>query len=151
MPDKDLDDNLLNLMIHRLEAQERTSSRLRDRGAMYIGFSFAIVGIFLGVMAAKSEPLTTPLVIGTWVMVVIFAAAFVTFIVIYRRADVWVLPDPRVLYQETDASRIPPSIIEAFEHNAPSNRKDEKLLLGLLTLIVGQMVCFLTVLVWDVV
>lgn len=143
-----VDDNILSLMVHRLEAQERTSDRLRDRAAMYVAFSFAVLGFYLGITASTSGLVGSHMA-GTWVMIGVFSLAFITFQAIYRSGRIQVLPDPEALDLEADAERIPPAIKKAFANNKVFLGRDNRLVLVLQWLVVIQMACFIAVFVCD--
>jgi len=137
--------DLLQLMVHRLEAQERASARMMARANNYAVFSFAILGFYVGVLFARSEPISDLLIVGAGGIAGLFLATFVLFLRMHRSANLLVLPNPRDLAAEKDTRDIPESIVAAFEENAPAVSADQAMNSCLLALVALQVAVFLAV------
>ena len=97
MPDGELPSDLLQLMVHRLEAQERASARMMERANSYAVFSLAVLGFYVGILFARSDSPSALLLVGAGAIASLFLATLILFYRVHKAADLSVLPNPRIL------------------------------------------------------
>ena len=136
---------LLNLMVHRLEAQERTAYRMKERAAAHAVFSFAILGIYTGVLFASSEAPSNLLLGGAAFLAAMFLATFIVFLLIHRPGTRLTLPDPREVSKQKSIKHFPDAIIEAFEVNSRSVWASQTMNTVLLVFVGIQVLAFLAI------
>ena len=134
---------LRDLMVKRLEAQERASLRMIERAIHYSVFSLAILGLYVGVLFASAEPISDVLLFGTVVQVAAFAVVLVMLVLLHHGDRLYVLPDPRDLASQDDAAAIADSVIEAFESNKGTVNADATIARSMLWLALIQGVAFM--------
>ena len=145
MPDGELPSDLLQLMVHRLEAQERASARMMERANSYAVFSLAVLGFYVGILFARSDSPSALLLVGAGAIASLFLATLILFYRVHKAADLSVLPNPRDLAAQADTKAIPEAIVRAYETNVPIVRSDQTLNTCLLATVGVQVFVFLAV------
>ena len=145
MPKKEFPSELLQLMVHRLEAQERASARMMERANSYAVFSLAVLGFYVGILFARSDSPSTLLLVGAGAIAALFLATLFLFYRVHKAADISVLPSPRDLAGQTDTKAVPEAIIRAYEANVPIVRADQTLNSCLIGIVGLQVFVFLAV------
>ena len=135
----------LDLMVKRLEAQERASVRMVDRGISYSVFSLAVVGVFVGVAFANEPPISRWLLAGAIVQAVAFVVVVGLLIALhFRRRNLYVLPDPEQIAEYADEpTAIENVVIEAFDKNRSTIRGDRNVARSILCVALAQGAAFL--------
>ena len=118
---------------------------MMDRAAVYAGFSFAIVGFYVGVLFARADPLSDILLGGAGFQAGLFVVAMIFFFRVHKPAPLSGLPDPQDLVQEEDTARIPQAVIDAFTENRAVVWHDQRVNACLLTVVGVQALGFLAV------
>ena len=133
----------IQLMVHRLEAQERASTRMMDRIAAYSVFSFAILGIYIGGLLAIPNGPSAVLIIGACIMAGLFVATFFLFWVTHRPASFLGLPRPTVIAAYPDVEGNAGAIEKAFEANKELVWRDQDRTKWMLRVVALQVAMFL--------
>ena len=109
----------IQLMVHRLEAQERASTRMMDRVAAYAVFSFAVLSLYVGALFAIPEDGPSLfLLIGAFALAVPFGIVFLLFCWTHRPANLKTIPNPDVIAAYSDVEGNSQAIEKAFTYNA---------------------------------
>lgn len=140
-------------MVHSLEAQERASIRMVERAAIYTLFSFTILGIYVGILFAKSDPISTLLLVGSGLMAGLFLAIMTLFLLVHRpfsSSSVWTLPHPRDFQEQRDLEGFPESIIDAYDQNQPTVDSDSRVNTATLILVSIQALVFLSLTLGEI-
>lgn len=133
----------VQLMVHRLEAQERASTRMMDRIAAYSVFSFAVLGIYIGGLLAIPNGPSVVLIIGACVMAALFVSTFAIFWFAHRPATFWNLPNPNVISAYPDIEGNADAIERAFDDNEKLVWRDQKRTRWMLRVVALQIAVFL--------
>ncbi|MXY72486.1 MAG: hypothetical protein F4Y97_05540 [Dehalococcoidia bacterium] len=133
----------VQLMVHRLEAQERASTRMMDRIAAYSVFSFAVLGIYVGGLLAIPNGPSVVLVVGAFVMAALFVTTFFIFWWTHRPAKFWNIPNPNVIAAYPDVEGNAGPIEKAFTDNEKLVWRDQNRTRWMLRVVALQVAVFL--------
>ena len=134
-------DEQIQVMIQRLGAQERASDRLMVRAAAYVVFSFAVLGVSLGVLLDDGVPCLVRRVAGLS-MVGLFASVLGVFVWAHWKRQLSTLPNPTLL-ASMSLDEISGEIQRAFDTNRPIIRANHNRVVWMLGLTVAQALVFL--------